>query len=101
MMVQRFVAACATAFLAWASPGGEDSPPLRRGADGFGDVRSAAFFAQSREKGYAEPYLADGRPIWLIGLSFDSRTRHLVDFAAVRYGGTETGTTETRRSEDA
>ena len=27
-------------------------------------------FAQMREKGYAEPYLADGRPIWLIGLSF-------------------------------
>lgn len=39
-------------------------------------------FAQIREKGYAEPYLADGRPIWLIGLSFDSKTRHLVDFAA-------------------
>ena len=58
-------------------------------------------FAQIREKKYAEPYLADGRPIWLIGLSFDSKTRHLVDFAAVRYGGTEAGTTETRRSENA
>ena len=55
-------------------------------------------FAQIREKKYAEPYLADGRPIWLIGLSFDSKTRHLVDFAAVRYGGKETGTTETRSS---
>ena len=43
-------------------------------------------FAQIREKKYAEPYLADGRPIWLIGLSFDSKTRHLVDFAAVPYG---------------
>ena len=39
-------------------------------------------FAQIREKGYAEPYRADGRPIWLIGLSFDSTTRHLVDCAA-------------------
>ena len=39
-------------------------------------------FAQIREKGYAEPYRADGRPIWLIGLSFDSKTRHLVDCAA-------------------
>ena len=58
-------------------------------------------FAQIREKKYAEPYLADGRPIWLIGLSFDSKTRHLVDFAAVRYGGKETGTTEARRSENA
>ena len=47
-------------------------------------------FRQIREKKYTEPYLADGRPIWLVGLSFDSHTRHLVDFAAVRYGGTET-----------
>ena len=39
-------------------------------------------FAQIRAKGYAEPYLADGRPIWLIGLSFDSKTRRLVDYAA-------------------
>ena len=37
----------------------------------------------------------------IIHFEFDSRTRHFVDFAAVRYGGTETGTTETRRSEDA
>ena len=39
-------------------------------------------FAQIRKKGYAEPYLADGRPIWLIGLSFDSKSRRLVDCAA-------------------
>ena len=39
-------------------------------------------FAQIRAKGYAEPYLADGRPIWLIGLSFDSKSRRLVDCAA-------------------
>ena len=56
-------------------------------------------FAQIREKKYAEPYLADGCPIWLIGLSFDSKTRHLVDFAAMRYGGKETSTTEPRRDE--
>ena len=42
-------------------------------------------FAQIREKKYAEPYLADSRPIWLIGLSFDSQTRHLVDCAAERF----------------
>ena len=42
-------------------------------------------FAQIREKKYAEPYLADGRPIWLIGLSFDSKTRHLVDCAAEKH----------------
>ena len=39
-------------------------------------------FRQIREKKYAEPYVANGRPIWLIGLSFDSKTRHLVDCAA-------------------
>ena len=37
--------------------------------------------AQIREKGYAEPYLADGRPVYLIGLGFDSKTRQLVDAA--------------------
>ena len=42
-------------------------------------------FAQIREKKYAEPYLADGRPIWLIGLSFDSNTRHLVECAAEKF----------------
>ena len=41
-----------------------------------------AAFAQIREKGYAEPYRASGIPIWLIGLSFDSKTRRLVDCAA-------------------
>ncbi len=44
-------------------------------------------FAQIRAKGYAEPYRADGRPIWLIGLSFDSKTRRLVDCAACNWGG--------------
>ena len=42
-------------------------------------------FAQIREKGYAERFRADPRPIWLIGLSFDSQTRHLVDCAAVEW----------------
>ena len=42
-------------------------------------------FRQIREKGYAEPYCADGRPVWLVGLSFDSKTRHLVDCAAERF----------------
>ena len=46
-------------------------------------------FAQIRKKGYAEPYLADGRPIWLIGLSFDSKTRRLVDCAAERFDGSD------------
>ena len=42
-------------------------------------------FAQIREKNYAAPYLADPRPVWLVGLSFDSKTRHLVDCAAERF----------------
>ena len=36
---------------------------------------------QIRAKGYAEPYLADGRPVHAIGLGFDAATRHLVDAA--------------------
>ena len=40
--------------------------------------------AQIREKGYAQPYLADGRPVYLIGLAFDSATRQLSDAKAER-----------------
>ncbi len=39
-------------------------------------------FRQLREKGYADPYRASGKPIWLVGLSFDRETRKLVDCAA-------------------
>ena len=39
-------------------------------------------FAQIREKGYAAPFAASGRDVWLVALSFDSATRRLVDFAA-------------------
>ena len=39
-------------------------------------------FSQIRAKGYADPYAASGKPIWLIGLSFNSNTRRLVDCAA-------------------
>ena len=48
-------------------------------------------FAQIREKNYAAPYLASGRPIWLIGLSFDPKTRRLVDCAAEPYCIEEVG----------
>lgn len=41
-------------------------------------------FAQIRARGYAEPFKADARPVWLVGLSFDSATRRLVDFAVER-----------------
>ena len=49
-------------------------------------------FVQIREKNYAAPYLASGLPIWLIGLSFDPKTRQLVDFAAERYEETSDNT---------
>jgi hypothetical protein len=42
-------------------------------------------FKQIREKGYAEPYRAETRPVWLIALSFDSETRELVDFGVEKY----------------
>jgi hypothetical protein len=44
-----------------------------------------AAFEQIREKGYAEPYRAETRPVWLIGLSFDSKTRELVDFGVEKF----------------
>ena len=37
---------------------------------------------QIQRKNYAAPYAADSRPIWLIGLSFDSATRQLIDHKA-------------------
>ena len=45
------------------------------------DGTAAEALGQIREKGYARPYLADGRPVYLIGLAFDSKTRQLVDAA--------------------
>ena len=42
--------------------------------------------SQIRENGYAKPYLADGRPVWAIGLAFDSATRQLVDAKEERFG---------------
>ena len=45
------------------------------------DGTAAEALGQIREKGYATPYLTDGRPVWAIGLAFDSATRQLVDVA--------------------
>ena len=42
-------------------------------------------FAQLRGKGYADPYVASGKPVWLIGLSFNPDTRKLVDCAAEKF----------------
>ena len=43
------------------------------------DATAADALKQVHEKGYAEPYRAWGLPIIAIGLSFDSKTRQLVD----------------------
>ena len=43
------------------------------------DSTAAKALEQIREKGYAKPYLAEGRPVWAIGLNFDSKTRQLTD----------------------
>ena len=45
------------------------------------DGTAAEALAQIRENGYAQPYLADGRPVYLIALAFDSQTRQLADAA--------------------
>lgn len=45
------------------------------------DEPVANAFGQILEKDYTEPYKADGRPIWLIALSFDGKTRRLIDCA--------------------
>ena len=43
-------------------------------------------FTQLIEKNYASPYLASGLSIYLIGLSFDPQTRHLVDYGVRELG---------------
>ena len=48
------------------------------------DGTATEALAQIGEKGYAGPYLADGRPVYLIGLAFDSKTRQLTDAAYER-----------------
>ena len=43
------------------------------------DESAEAALGQIRERGYAEPYRADGRPVWAIGFNFDLKTRNLTD----------------------
>ena len=46
------------------------------------DGTAEAALDQIRKREYLTAYLADGRPIYAIGLSFDSKTRHLADYRA-------------------
>ena len=43
------------------------------------DKTAAEALAQIKERGYAEPYRALGKPIYLIGLNFASATHSLSD----------------------
>ena len=47
------------------------------------DEPAAVALDQVRAKGYDAPYRGKGLPIYLVGLSFDSKTRHLADATAV------------------
>jgi ATP-dependent exoDNAse (exonuclease V) beta subunit len=39
-----------------------------------------AAIAQIKEKGYATPYLSDGKPITLIGINFSRKKRNIVEW---------------------
>ncbi|WP_424860038.1 ATP-binding protein [Tepidimonas sp. HKU77] len=42
-----------------------------------GDQPTGEAMAQLRQRGYADKYRADGRPIWLLGVEFSSTTRNV------------------------
>ena len=52
---------------------------------GFFFMVRYTIFKQIREKVYVEPYRAETRPVWLIALSFDSKTRELVGFGVEKF----------------
>jgi len=43
------------------------------------DKPASIAMTQAERQHYAEPYLATGKPIWLIGLAFDSKSHELID----------------------
>jgi hypothetical protein len=43
-----------------------------------GDAPTGEAMAQLRQRGYADKYRADGRPVWLLGVEFSSATRNVV-----------------------
>ena len=48
------------------------------------DEPASAALEQVRTKGYDAPYRGKGLPIYLIGLGFDSKTRHLADCCGMK-----------------
>jgi len=49
------------------------------------DKPAKVAMSQAKRKEYALPFAADQRPIWLIGLSFSSETRQLVEWTKEQY----------------
>ena len=47
------------------------------------DQPAAIAMDQATVKKYAEPYLAPGKPVWLVGLSFERGTRRFVEGVVV------------------
>ncbi|MFP4347543.1 MAG: PD-(D/E)XK nuclease domain-containing protein [Desulfococcaceae bacterium] len=48
------------------------------------DQSAEAAIRQIREKGYAEPYLGNGRPVFLMGINFSTETRNVSDWKIER-----------------
>jgi len=44
------------------------------------DQPSKVAITQIKEKGYALPYLSDGKPITLIGINFSKKKRNIVEW---------------------
>jgi hypothetical protein len=44
------------------------------------DQSAKVALAQIKEKGYATPYLNDGKPITLIGINFSREERNIVEW---------------------
>jgi hypothetical protein len=51
----------------------------------LGDAKSA--IKQIKDKKYAEKYVSQDKPVYLIGMSFDSIDRNVVDLVSERFGG--------------
>jgi len=49
------------------------------------DKPAALATTQAERQHYAEPYRAAGKPVWIIGLAFDSKTHLLADHCVERF----------------
>ena len=85
MKPNGLVAACAAVLFAAAASCGDDLPSLRGGADGFGDVRSAAFFARDGKMDEGRAFIAGLRARPSEGRSTEERQSvDMAEFAFLR-----------------